>query len=101
MDRLLTLAEALRIEAFELDRDGQVGYFVECLLGGFHGLESPTSRATSITNFIRRSPRFRHVIEGERERFMQATSLDETRYRGTFGGTPHASLHRFLGESKG
>jgi hypothetical protein len=101
MDRLLTLAEALRIEAFQLDRDGQVGYFVECLLGGFHGLEI-ADLARDLDHELHEAlhPRFRHVIEGERERFMEATSLDESRYLGAFGGTPHASLHRFLGESK-
>jgi hypothetical protein len=97
MDRLLTLAEALRVETFDLDRDGQVGYYVECLLGGLHGLE--------IADLVRDfdddlsqalHPRFHHVVAGERERFMQATSLDELRYRGTFGDAPHAALGSFL-----
>jgi hypothetical protein len=97
MDRLLTLAEALSVETFDLDRDGQIGYYVECLLGGLHGLE--------ITDLFREldddlvqalHPRFHHVVEGERERFMKATSLDEPRYRGAFGDVPHAALHSFL-----
>jgi hypothetical protein len=98
MDRLLTLAEALRIESFDLDRDGQVGYFVECLLGGFHGLEiADLSRDLSQEMHLTLIPRFHHVVNGERERFMKATSLDEPRYRGAFSGTPHSSLDPFLG----
>jgi hypothetical protein len=97
MDRLLTLAEALRVETFELDRDGQIGYYVECLLGGFHGLEI-ADLARDLDDLAQMlHPRFHHVADGERERFMIATSLDEPRYRGAFGGTPHASLHPFLG----
>jgi hypothetical protein len=97
MNRLLTLAEALRIETFELDRDGQVGYYVECLLGGFHGLEI-ADLARDLDQELQQAlhPRITHVARGERERFLLATSLDESRYRGAFGGTPHASLHRFL-----
>jgi hypothetical protein len=97
MDRLLTLAEALRIETFDLDRDGQVGYYVECLLGGFHGLEI-ADLARDLDQELQHAlhPRFTHVARGERERFLRATSLDESRYRGAFGDTPHASLHWFL-----
>jgi len=97
MDRLLTLAEALRIETFDLDRDGQVGYYVECLLGGFHGLEI-ADLARDLDQDLQHAlhPRFTHVARGERERFLRATSLDESRYRGAFGDTPHASLHWFL-----
>ena len=97
MDRLLTLAEALRVESFDLDRDGQVGYYVECLLGGFHGLEI-ADLARDLNHELHQAlhPRFHHLVHGERERFMLATSLDEPRYRGIFGGTPHAALHPFL-----
>jgi hypothetical protein len=98
MDRLLTLAEALRIESFEMDREGQVGYFLDCLLGGFHGLEiADLSRDLSQEMHQKLIPRFHHVVKGERERFMTATSLDEPRYRGAFSGTPHSSLSPFLG----
>lgn len=97
MDRLLTLAEALRVETFELDRDGQVGYYVECLLGGFHGLEI-ADLSRDLDHELRQTlhPRFAHLLHGERERFMLATSLDEPRYRGAFGNLPHASLQPFL-----
>jgi len=97
MDRLLTLAEALRVETFNLDRDGQVGYYVECLLGGFHGLEI-ADLARNLDHKLHQTlhPRFTQVVHGERERFMLATSLDESRYHGVFGNTPHASLDPFL-----
>ena len=97
MDRLLTLAEALRVESFDLDRDGQVGYYVECLLGGLHGLEI-ADLFRDLNDDLARAlhPRFRHVVPGERERFLHATSLDEPRYRGAFGDAPHASLRAFL-----
>ncbi len=100
MDRLLTLAEALRIESFELDRDGQMGYFVECLLGGFHGLEiADLFRDLSQDLHQTLRPRFHQVVNGERERFMTATSLDEPRYRGAFSGVPHTSLDPFLSDA--
>jgi hypothetical protein len=102
MDRLLTLAEALDIESFDLDRDGQVGYYVECLLGGFHGLEV-ADLLRDLDDDLTRAlhPRFHHVIPGERERFMAATSLDERRYRGAFGNIPHAAIRPFLGDGPG
>lgn len=97
MDRLLTLAEALRVETFDLDHDGQVGYFVECLLGGFHGLEiADLFRDLNDDLAQKLHPRFHHVMTGERERFMTATSLDESRYRGAFGDAPHAALDSLL-----
>jgi hypothetical protein len=97
MDRLLTLSEALRVESFDLDRDGQIGYFVECLLGGFHGLEvADLTRDLDPELHQKLIPRFHRVVDGERERFLTATSLDEPRYRGAFGDTPHAALHPFL-----
>jgi hypothetical protein len=74
-----------------------VGYYVECLLGGFHGLEI-ADLARDLGHELHQAlhPRFARVVSGERERFMLATSLDESRYCGAFGGTPHASLDRFL-----
>jgi hypothetical protein len=97
MDRLLTLAEALHVKSLDLDRDGQVGYFVECLLGGFHGLEI-ADLARDLDDELRQAlhPHFYHVAQGERARFMEATSLDEMRYRGVFGDVPHTALDAFL-----
>ena len=98
MDRLLTLAEALRVESFDLDRDGQVGYYVECLLGGLHGLEIADLFRDMDDGLAQTlHPRFHQVVPGERERFLTATSLDEQRYRGAFGSDPHTSLRALLG----
>ena len=88
MDRLLALPDALGVDSFELDHDGQVGYFVECILGGSHGL--------AVGGFGRRSrpgepagaPRWRGVsaphCQRERALFMEATSLDDAGYRRAF-----------------
>ena len=97
MDRLLTLAEALSISAFELDRDGQVGYFVECLLGGYHGLEI-SDLAIGLNAELQEAlqARFEHALPGERARFLSATSLDELRYRGAFGLDPHPAFAPFI-----
>ncbi len=87
MDRLLPLPEALKVKSFDLDQAGQVGYFVECILGGNHGLaladlteglevESPLGREVT--------RRVAAAIPRERQLFMEATSLDEARYRRAF-----------------
>ena len=91
MDRLLGLGEALKTTALALDHDGQVGYFVECVLGGLHGLGvgdlvAGLSLAGGFeADFVRRMA---GAIPLERELFLQATSLDETDYRENFPGVP-------------
>ena len=40
MSRLLNLAEALALSHPKVERASQLGYVVECLLGGLHGLET-------------------------------------------------------------
>jgi hypothetical protein len=102
MDRLLTLAEALRVDSFDLDREGQVGYFVECLLGGYHGLEVG-DLARGLDGELERAlrPRFDLVAPGERARFLSATSLDEPRYQCAFGAAPHPALAPFLSARPG
>jgi hypothetical protein len=97
MDRLLTLAEALRVDSFDLDREGQVGYYVECLLGGVHGLEiADLFRDLDDDLAQTLHARFQPVANGERQRFMTATSLDESRYQGAFSGDLHVGLRPFL-----
>ena len=91
MDRLLGLDEALKTTTLALDHDGQVGYFVECVLGGLHGLEvgdlvTGLSLAGGFeADFVRRVA---GAIPLERELFLQATSLDETAYRKNFPDVP-------------
>ena len=87
MDRLLGLSEALAVDSFQLDHVGQVGYFVECLLGGLHGL----AVADLAAGLEPASPLGSEVSQGlgaalprERALFMDATSLDEAAYRRAF-----------------
>ncbi|HXZ87105.1 MAG TPA: hypothetical protein VEF07_00950, partial [Candidatus Binataceae bacterium] len=98
MDRLLALPEALGVRTLELDRDGQVGYFVECILGGVHGvgvadliagLEPEPELHAEVAR------RVSAVLANERSRFIRATSLDESRYHRAFGA-PDSSLAPLL-----
>ena len=100
MDRLLGLPDALAVETFELDRDGQIGYFVECILGGLHGLGvndlaaglDPSSELGAEV-----SRRAIATIPVERSLFMKATSLDDARYRRAFAADPHPNLEALFG----
>jgi hypothetical protein len=95
MDRLLALDEALTLTNLALDRVGQVGYFVECVLGGLHGLG-----VGDLLNGISLDGRaaidftqpLQAVVPLERKLFLQATSLDETRYRRNFPRMPLQAL---------
>ena len=99
MDRLLGLAEALKITKLALDHDGQVGYFVECVLGGLHGLRigdlvAGLSLAGGLENDLAR--RMAGAVPLEHELFLRATSLDETAYRKCFPGEPTLALQEFF-----
>lgn len=93
MDRLLTLTEAMRVDSFDLDHDGQVGYFVECLLGGWHGLDIH-DLTVDLEPHLRDAlkARMATIAPGENDRFLRATSLDESRYRASFTAQPHPAL---------
>jgi hypothetical protein len=91
MDRLLGLHEALKITTLTLDTEGQVGYFVECILGGVHGL--------GISDLIAGLPlsgglgidvmrQLAAAVPLERKLFLEATSLDEDGYRKNFPAVP-------------
>jgi hypothetical protein len=100
MDRLLRLDDALKITAVALDYDGQIGYFVECLLGGLHGLGvGDLVAGLSIAGEcgIDLMRRMAGAVPLERELFLQATSLDETSYRRSFPGLPTRTLQTLLG----
>jgi hypothetical protein len=95
MDRLLSMREAMEIRSFELDRAGQAGYFAECVLGGMHGLavDDLMVEFDLETDWGRELiRRFMVAAPGELERFMQASSLDDARYRAQFSGVVHACL---------
>jgi hypothetical protein len=83
MDRLLSLEESLRTAIPGFDRAGQIGYYAECILGGLHGLDvddlaprfdAEASAARELAAHL--GP----IADGERERFIEATSLDPARY---------------------
>jgi hypothetical protein len=100
MDRLLGLGEALKITTLALDHDGQVGYFVECVLGGLHGLGvGDLAAGLSLADGFEVD--FGRWMAGavplERELFLQATSLDETSYRKNFPGVPTRELQALFG----
>lgn len=99
MDRLLTMREAMEITRFTLDRDGQTGYFAECVLGGIHGiavndlipeLELETDWGRALLR------RLTHVAPGEPARFLTATSLESARYDIQFTGMADPALARIL-----
>lgn len=89
MDRLLPLPEALTVSSFALDRAGQVGYFVECILGASHGLAvadlaDGIEAASALGLEVAR--RVGAALPRERALFMEATSLDEAGYHRAFDG---------------
>jgi hypothetical protein len=100
MDRLLGLDDALKITTLALDHDGQIGYFVECVLGGLHGLGvGDLVVGLSLVggcgiDLVRRMA---GAVPLERELFLQATSLNETRYRKSFPGVPTRTLQTLFG----
>jgi hypothetical protein len=100
MDRLLSLSEALTIKSFALDPEGQVGYFVECLLGGLHGL-GVSDLVAELDQGDGLTSRVANLIQAtlplERSLFLEATSLDEDRYRGAFGNRIHHRLRPLFG----
>ncbi len=103
MDRLLTVGEALAVQSLEIDREGQLGYFVECVLGGFHGIGVGDLLEIAAGNHDaswrhRLAELIRAAARGERKRFFEATSMDEDYYRRNFAPEPHPSLGEMLTE---
>lgn len=100
MDRLLGLDEALKLTTLALDHDGQVGYFVECVLGGMHGLGVGDLVAGMLAGGWRGidfAERLTDAAPLERALFLQATSLDEAAYRRSFTGMPTQALQALFG----
>jgi hypothetical protein len=103
MDRLLGLHEALTVKTLDLDRDGQVGYFVECVLGGLHGLgvaDLVAGLEPQPELHAEVAQRVGVVVAGEHDRFMRATSLDKASYLRAFGANPDSSLEPLLAASR-
>jgi hypothetical protein len=99
VEKLLTCGEALALTHLPIDREGQIGYFAECLLGGIHGVAVGDLMASfdpdaEWTPDLARL--FHRAAHGEHERFLRATSLDERCYLDRFGDAPAPSLAPLL-----
>ncbi|SRR5579875_111434 len=85
IDRLMTLEEALKFDRLEIDPAGQLGYFLECILGGAHGIfvGDLISGLNGSKDLL--APLLAQVLADERGHFLAATALTAARYRETFG----------------
>jgi hypothetical protein len=87
MDRLLSLEESVRAGIPGFDRAGQIGYYAECILGGLHGLDAGdlAPRFDPDSELVRElAAHLKPIAAGERDRFIEATSLDAARYAERF-----------------
>lgn len=87
MDRLLSLEESMRTEIPDFDCAGQIGYYAECILGGLHGLEvgDLTPRFDPQAGLVRElAEHLGPIAIGERDSFIEATSIDAARYTERF-----------------
>ena len=96
IDRLMTLEEALGFARLEIDPAGQLGYFLECILGGAHGL-SMSDLTSELNGCAQRltqlmAPMFEH----EQHHFLEATALSAERYRQTFGTIAGSGIESLL-----
>jgi hypothetical protein len=99
MDRLLSLDESMRTELPGFDRAGQIGYYAECLLGGLHGVDVSDLAAgfdAEAGCVLELAAHLRPIASGERERFLEATSLDAVRYGERFSPNRAASITALL-----
>ncbi len=97
--RAMTFGEALGRGLNGFDRGGQIGYMAECLLGGLHGIAVGDLLAgfdPAADWAMELARRFRDAAAGERERFLQATSLDARGYAERFSPTPAHALAPLL-----
>jgi len=99
MDKLLRLPEALALRTLPIDYQGQLGYFLECILGGLHGmwigdlLAGLEIEHQAIRDFVCELAK---AFTLERDHFMSATSLTSARYRERFGGVSRSGMQPFL-----
>ncbi len=99
MAKLLTCGEALALTHLPMDREGQIGYFAECLLGGLHGVavgDLMASFDASADWAPDLASHFHRAADGERERFLRATSLNARDYLDRFGDARAPSLAPLL-----
>ncbi|HEY2664124.1 MAG TPA: hypothetical protein VGI47_07265 [Candidatus Binataceae bacterium] len=96
MDRLLGVAEALGIAP---DREGQLDYFTECILGGMHGLNVDDlidENADGSGVFAEIAQRVAAAAPAESLRFFEATSLREAAYARAFAPVAEGRFSRML-----
>jgi hypothetical protein len=99
MESLLSLEESMRSAMAGFDRAGQIGYYAECILGGLHGLDVGDLLAglDADARWARElAAHLGPIAHGERERFIEATSLDPARYAERFPARRTASLKALL-----
>jgi hypothetical protein len=100
IDRLLGLSEGLDWgKSGAVDREAQIGYFVECLLGAWHGLDlSDLLGQVDFESALARE--LAGVLDGagggEQAHFLAATSLGERRYEERFRVGPSQSILALL-----
>jgi hypothetical protein len=85
IDRLMSLEEALRFDRLEIDPVGQLGYFLECILGGAHGLFVGDLIAGLNGSTQSLAQLLGQVFGDEHQHFLEATALTAALYRQTFG----------------
>jgi hypothetical protein len=99
MDRLLSIEESIRVELPAFDRAGQIGYYAECILGGVHGLEVSDLVEGFDAEALWARELAAHlgpIAAGERERFLEATSIDPARYEARFSSRRSSELAPLL-----
>lgn len=97
MDRLLTLPEAMEVTSLDLDRESQLGYFVECVLGVMHGLPigDLTRGLDGVSGLGRELERLlARARDQERDHFLTATALSPEDYESRFAPTTSGRLPR-------
>jgi len=85
--RLLNLEQAMSVPSCCVDRKGQIGYVVECLLGALHGLDlSDIVALVDGRSELAEQVAFKLMRGAQMElsRFLEATSLSERDYRARF-----------------
>jgi hypothetical protein len=101
IDRLMTLEQALAFERLEIERAGQLGYFLECILGGAHGLFV----GDLLTGLDGAAAQLAQLLEqglaDEHRHFLDATALSAARYRETFGNISHSGMQPLFAFSRG
>jgi hypothetical protein len=92
IDRLMTLEQALEFKGLEIDPAGQLGYFLECILGGAHGLFVADLVAGLNGSAAPLAQLLAGIFEDEHRHFLDATALSTARYRETFGTVAQSGI---------